>query len=165
MTARLAVLALLAMVVPAFAQDKSSPKADKAPPKTITLHIDASKLPPDVLAALMKLATDQKGEPKKGDPIKTGGKKGEPEKPGFKKGEFVKPGPKKGEFAAPMTLGHAVVMAEKKGHHVVKAEAAGGVFVLYMADGTVRKIEPAKKPVGPEKGGKITGKGDEPKKK
>src|SRR5262245_51637230 len=176
MTGRLAVLAVLAMLAPAFAQDKPNPKFEKVQLKTITLHIDASKLPPDVLAALMKLAEAQKSaETKKGDGEKPGGKKGEFIKPGVKKGEGEKPGGKKGgpvkpgvkgEFskkpapAAPMSLGHAVMLVEKKGQTVVKAEAVGGVYVLQLADGSTMKLEAATKGgKGGDGGGKGGGKG------
>lgn len=132
MIGRLAVMAILALVAPALAQDKLPSQSEKAPPKTITLHLDASKLPPEVLAQLMKLAEEQKGGPKKG--------------------EFVKLAPRKGAPGAATSLGHAAVLLEKKGHTVVKAESAGGVFTLHLADGGVVKLEAVAKGRAPDRG-------------
>jgi len=109
-----AVLAGLALAAPAWADDK--PKATKSP---ATIVLDVSKLPLDVLAQLLKLAADKKGEPDK--------KNGD----GDKKGDAP---------AAAASLGFAVVMAEKSGKTVVRAEKKDGVFVLDLADGSILKV-------------------------
>lgn len=80
--------------------DKETPKG-KGDSHVIILHLDASKLPPDVLKQLMSLSQtpgkggDKKPEPKKGEENPKGKivEKNPPVKPDFKKGE-----PKKGNI-------------------------------------------------------------------
>lgn len=121
------VVGALSLVGPAWGQDKPTKKADV--PQTIVL--DVSKLPPEVVAQLLKLASGEK----KPDAVE-GGKK-----------PIKVEGDKKAEGLRALSLGHAVTQAEKGGKGpVVKAERTGDVFVITTETGEVIKYTATKAP-------------------
>jgi hypothetical protein len=124
----LLVLALGAALVgapAARADDKKPAKPGAEPAKPIVIHLDASKLPPEVLKQLLQLA--EKSKPAPGESVKKPGadtaKLGEKHavKPGVKPapGEPTKPSPKPapGKSGKPgekvIGLADAVAIAEK----------------------------------------------------
>lgn len=152
-------------------KEKKPPAAD--PAKPIIIQLDASKLPPEVLKELLKLAkTTEPSKPgTKPELLKPGA---EPSKPGTKP-EVTKPGSEpskpgvKPETSKPVktiSLSDAIAIAEKSSQGtVVKAERKeedGTVqFRLDVLDGKGNKSR-----VTLDAGGKVTGtekKGDEDK--
>jgi hypothetical protein len=107
-----AVLAVLACGVgPVWAGDKGEKKGDPGG-KTIVLHLDASKLPPEVLSQLLKIAGGKEG----GAVAKVG-------KGGKVKGKRKGAESKKGQPEKTITLVQAVAIAEKlTAGSAVKAE-------------------------------------------
>lgn len=87
LTAAVVAIALFGGIALADSKDGKKQAADGAGSKTVVIQIDASKLPPELLAKLLE-ATGNK-------PVKSDGKKADDKKPGDGKPGDKKPGDKK----------------------------------------------------------------------
>jgi translation initiation factor IF-2 len=146
----LGVAAGLALAGEARAQDRKDKKDEPKGP--VIIQLDASKLPPEVIKALMALAEKEpkdKKDDKKPEPRKEEAPRGP--MGGFGRGGFGGPGgPGRGGFGRggfgprgegarggkPITLTEAIALAEKDGKgEVVKAERKGeGANVVFTME-------------------------------
>jgi hypothetical protein len=151
--------ALLVAVLSLPGLARADDKPTKKPDAPTTINLDVSKLPPELVAQLLKLAADAKKPDAEAKPEK---KPDAGAKPVKKPDVGAKPAKKAAGPAGAHSLGQAVNQVEKAGKGTVtKAERVGDVFVLEVMQGDNKetvKIEAIQGGEGKKKGGPEGGK-------